>query len=407
MRSVLAVALVGALVAAGCHDADDIPDFSVEVDVTSDVPLDRIDLLWGDPSGPPVPAPISPDRRARGDLDVELAQIIAGPAVTRVLEGERAATITISHAGGRPQFLAVGYQRDAGGVERVVAAGESSSGPLTVHLTAQGTVGLEVWGDDRACTRIADGPRYYVGAQDTDCDGITAQLDCDDLDHCDLDAPTAAERAGCEIASCQPCIDRTVGACALGSRATCRDRGPGLAPTVACDSDGDGACGPATCLPEGTCGPAFATCDQSWPDTDPRECLPFRWGDGLAGADVIPCALPAAPHATEATGGLLCAGGSTVEAALPYADCTDVQVAIGDTFYETASAVVIPPCTIRLTLTPTMEVYLPARGALVTFTTAGTSVSALFHLVAQPGTCGGIGACGAPPPAAMCTRPAP
>ena len=405
MHPVLTAALVAAISLAGCHDADDIPDFTIEVDVTSEVPLDRIDLLWGDPSGPLVPAPISPDRRARGELDVELAQVIASAAATRELEDELTATFTLSHAGGRPRFLAIGYQRDAGGIDRVVAAGESASGPLTVHLTAQSTVGLEVWGADRACARVADGPRYYVGTQDADCDGITAQLDCDDLDHCDLDAPTAAERAGCEVARCQPCMDRTVGACALGSRATCRERGPGLAPTVTCDSAV--ACGPATCLPEGTCGPAFTTCDQPWPDTDPRECLPFRWGDGLAGADVIPCALPAAPHGTETSGGFLCAGGSAVEIALPYADCTDVQVAIGDTLYETAAAVIIPPCTIRLTLTPTMDVFLLARGALVTFATADTSVSALLHLVAQPNTCGVTGACGAPPPASMCSRPAP
>lgn len=391
------------LALAGClYEEYEYGAYTVEVNVTSTVPLDRVDVMYGLPAGPQRTAPVTPGRRERGEVGPEIASVIGSTFLSEELGGRTEAHFSFESPR-PPTVLVIGYQRDGRGAYRVVAASETARPPFNLRLTATGAEGLEAWGDgERRCARVANGPHYYVGTGDTDCDGLATADDCDDLAHCDLDAPTAAGRAGCETARCEPCLDQTPGACALGTRAVCRDEGPGIAPTVACD--GDEACGVVTCLPESTCRSAFDDCAGEWPEIDPRQCLIFRWAEGVAALDSIQCALPADPPFSEPIGGLLCAGGSTVEAALPFPACSDAQVVIGDTPFEAATAVIVPPCTVRITLTPSSGVYVRARGALVTFSAGGTSTSARFQLVPDPGTCGTTGTCTAMPATSFCSR---
>ncbi|MBL8627900.1 MAG: hypothetical protein JNK64_41830 [Myxococcales bacterium] len=393
--------LIATLAAAGCWSGsgDDI-DPVVALDFTSDQPLDRIEVYAADLAAET--GPITPGRRARGDLASESAFVgyaltwgrdFTGGGTTYHLEFD---SFYLPR-----QIVAVGLRRDGSGVLQVVAAGDVLDGVGV--LTARRAAEVEAWGGaDGRCLRFADStPRYFVRGSDFDCDGLRADGDCDDLDHCDLDAPTAAARAGCVIDRCQPCLDDTPGACAIGTHAVCRDDAAG-AMSYTCDADP--ACGGAsTCLSEGSCGPGLA-CRGDWPDTDPRACLWARWMQGAALPDAIICDLPTQPSEFDPTNALLCQPSSVVEVPLPYTACADPRVVIAMDAYEATTASIAPPCTLRIELAPTQRVALTERPVVVTFDTAAGVATARFQLVPKLGTCGTTGACSRLPATGICER---
>src|SRR5262245_53395460 len=87
MRSLRCVMLGLVLCAAACTgQADDLPDFNWDVQVTSEVPLDRVEVFHTGPDGSlAAVGPITPPRRARGDLAPEPAIVRGAGVVDRDL----------------------------------------------------------------------------------------------------------------------------------------------------------------------------------------------------------------------------------------------------------------------------------------------------------------------------------
>lgn len=398
MRRWLVLAVLGAVGcwSGGGDDFDPITTF----DLTSDQPLDKIEVLGVDLRASP--GPITPGRRARGELEAEAAWVGSGWRWDfDVTGGGDRYHLELHQLGTPPSQFALGFRRDASGALQLVAAGDVVRG--VGALTAARLMDLETWGDPAGlCVRIADStPRYFVHGGDADCDGLAADGDCDDLDHCDLDAPTAAARAGCVIDRCQPCLADTPGACAIGTHTVCRDDAAGST-SYTCDADP--ACGgAATCLSEGSCGPGLA-CRGDWPDTDPRSCLWGRWMQGAALPDAIVCDLPAQPSEVDPSNPLLCQPSSVVEVPLPYAGCANPRVVIAMDAYEDTTASITPPCTLRIELTPTDRVVITERPVVVTVDTAVGPATARFQLVPKLGTCGATGACASIPATGICER---
>lgn len=396
MRRWLLLAAFG-MVGCWSESADDI-DHVVALDFTSDQPLDRIEVYASDLAAET--GPITPGRRARGDLAAEAAQVGYALVWSRDYAGGGGAYHLEFDSFYLPRaVVALGLRRDGSGVLQVVAAGDVVGGVGV--LTARRAAEVEAWGAaDRRCVRFADStPRYFVHGGDADCDDLRAEDDCDDRDHCDLDAPTAAARAGCVIDRCQPCLDDTPGACAIGTHTVCRDDAAG-ATSYTCDADP--ACGgAATCLSEGSCGPGLA-CRGDWPDTDPRSCLWTRWMQGGALPDAIICDLPTQPSEFSPADPVLCLPSSDVVVDLPFATCADPRVVFGTTAYEQATVAIAPPCTLRITLTPTDRVVIADRPVVVTVDTDAGTRTARFQFVPKLGTCGSPGACSMIPATGIC-----
>lgn len=198
--------LLGSLGLVGCGDVSSRPLYQLEV--TSAQDHDLLVYAIGAPLAPDLAAPITPARRDRGELAAETATLFAlttyGNTSWDTIELER------GWSDARPGVI-VAVRNDAWGKLIPVAASRFTLPPapaddgetveLAIPLAPELAAATEVWGAPTAhCVRIVDdGPRYFVNADDHDCDGVAAPLDCDDASYCPLDAP-----AGCAPATCPP-----------------------------------------------------------------------------------------------------------------------------------------------------------------------------------------------------------
>ena len=374
MRHAWLVLLAGFI---ACDDYDDGSGVDVEqvvLDVTSDHAIDTIWVIEArdgvDQPGIATPALVAAGTApARGTVlarDVQHYDPISPPGHHDHF------TIDVDFGRGPPEeYVVLGSLGGTIVSAAVIGGGFEHRYTLSIDAAALGTV--ETWGPaNKLCVRI-DGtsPAYVVDSRDHDCDGYADDADCDPRTYCDPASTDPRIQAACTVAMCQPCEDTTTG-CALQSHAVCND-GPGHVHAVSCDSDG--GCGEAICLPGDAC---EIDCGLAWPNTDPTSCVAEAWSEGATADDAIHCAFPT-------TNDMTCAGGSSVELALPYTGCTNPRA-----IFDAVTPTITPPCTLRVSLSSDEQLGpVPAVIAFDTDTTPAT-----VRLVLDPTEgCGVVGTC--------------
>ena len=372
----------------GCDPAYDDDHYDeieeVVLDITSDQAVDTIRIIEArtgiDRSGIATPALVAAGT-APSDGIVFTRGIQHSVPVDPPSPHDRF-TIDVDYGNGGPEEYVVLGSR--GGT--IIAAGvlvtisDVHKYSLSIHAKLLGA--LEIWGpEDKLCARIAaQTAEYIVDNNDHDCDGFADNADCDPSTYCDPMSTDPRIQAACTVSICQPCEDTSSG-CALQPHAVCQD-GPAGVHAVTCDAGG--GCGEAICLPADACA---IDCGLAWPNTDPTSCVSEAWSEGATASDSIHCALPT-------TNDLTCAGGSSVELALPYTGCTKPRA-----LFEAVVPTFTPPCTLRVSLPSDLEVGVGP--AVIAFDTDTTPATVRLTLDPTEG-CGVVGTCDAVTATATC-----